>query len=354
MKKICVYATSHGYNRQVRLDYLEKIMPKDVEIFFFTLKKYKDKYNSKKIKIVDTNCGKFNCLFELREFCRENKIDVLINLGQMPQEGYLCYLATLGLKTKYYSYMVGDPFAFWSHQGRLGIKSAIEGFFFFPLMFFPKKNLFCSKDILEEMKKKMFCIKNKFLYLPGTVDINLFKSKSRNIVRKKLKIGLNKKIVVYVGRIEYEKGSDIFLKLAEENKDIYFLLIGQLQYRELEKKNLENIRIISPMPSKKLIDYYNAADLCVFPSRVEGFGLVPREAMACEIPTVVSGIRALRMLDNAIKSKLDWKGFNKKIKDFFKLNKKQKLKIGKESRKEIIEKYGGESCKELYLKTILN
>lgn len=47
------------------------------------------------------------------------------------------------------------------------------------------------------------------------------------------------------------------------------------------------------VPPERLPALYRAADLFVFPSLYEGFGLPPLEAMACGVPTVVSGGGAL-------------------------------------------------------------
>jgi len=47
------------------------------------------------------------------------------------------------------------------------------------------------------------------------------------------------------------------------------------------------------VPQTELVQLYNAADLFVFPSLYEGFGLPPLEAMACGTPVVCSGSGAL-------------------------------------------------------------
>jgi len=115
----------------------------------------------------------------------------------------------------------------------------------------------------------------------------------------------------------------------------------------------DNIQIILPKNPENLVDYYNAADLCLFPSRVEGFGLVPREAMACGTPALVSNIPALRMIKQAIKVQLKTNKFDKAINNFFKLSKEEKQELSKKSRAEIIKEYGDEVCKELYLRSLL-
>ena len=58
------------------------------------------------------------------------------------------------------------------------------------------------------------------------------------------------------------------------------------------------------LQGEALIDAYNAADVFVFPSQSETFGLAPLEAMACGIPVVapfVGGLRdTMRHLSNGI------------------------------------------------------
>ncbi len=55
----------------------------------------------------------------------------------------------------------------------------------------------------------------------------------------------------------------------------------------------QRIWILGPLPSHELVRFYNLAELFVFPSERESFGLPPLEAMACGAPTVALNATSL-------------------------------------------------------------
>jgi glycosyltransferase involved in cell wall biosynthesis len=349
IKRLCIFTISFAYNRQGIINYLEKIMPADVELFLFVPKGCKGKYYSKRIKIYESKKGKYSCFLDFRKFCKKNKIERIINLGSLPQEGLYMLFASLFKKTDFICYLVIDPLEFLNQKINFwSVKSFFQTIFLFPLSLFSKKFLVCSKDIAKICKKFILHVSQ----LQDTVNTDIFKQKNKKEVRKKLNLPLNEKIVIFVGRIIYEKGIDFIFNSAIKNPNISYILVGE-KSPKLKVPKISNIIFINPMPKEKLVDYYVAADLCLFPSRGEGFGLVPREAMACGTPAIVSDIRGLRMIEPSIKTRLNHKAIDEEIKSFFSLSEKDKQKISKTSREFILDECSEKISKPLYIRKLL-
>ncbi|MGI0015721.1 MAG: glycosyltransferase, partial [Nitrososphaera sp.] len=103
--------------------------------------------------------------------------------------------------------------------------------------------------------------------------------------------------VLYVGRLEPEKGPINVLKVAEILRDINFVVAGygSLQpemERIIQQKGLTNVRLLGLVDHKVLAKLYRSVDLLLLPSYSEGLPVVMLEAMACELPVVVSNVGA--------------------------------------------------------------
>jgi len=103
--------------------------------------------------------------------------------------------------------------------------------------------------------------------------------------------------LLYVGRISKDKNIDFlvefFEKLQKRIKDVKLEIVGDGPYfKSLYKKVKRNKDIIlkGKIDYKDLREIYNSADLLVFPSVTDTFGMVVLEAQACGVPAIVSNI----------------------------------------------------------------
>ena len=118
--------------------------------------------------------------------------------------------------------------------------------------------------------------------------------------KKKLRaeLGLTEeKILISVGRFSYlngyGKGYDILLKICEQlPDDIGVYIIGDEPTEEFVKwkkeKKMDHLYYLPFKRKEELFKYYQAADLSVFLSRGEAWGLVVNESMANGLPVITT------------------------------------------------------------------
>jgi glycosyltransferase involved in cell wall biosynthesis len=88
-------------------------------------------------------------------------------------------------------------------------------------------------------------------------------------------------LLVCVSRVSKEKNLEDFFKLDYPGHKI---MVGDGPMLEEYKANYPNVEFVGAKRGQELGDYYRMADVFVFPSRWETFGLVMIEAMACGTP----------------------------------------------------------------------
>jgi glycosyltransferase involved in cell wall biosynthesis len=94
-------------------------------------------------------------------------------------------------------------------------------------------------------------------------------------------LGLERPVWLYIGRVSYEKNLPAFLNLALPGTKLVYG-IGPL----LDRLQREHPQVVwrGVVKREELAAIYSAADVFVFPSHSETFGLVMLEAMACGTP----------------------------------------------------------------------
>ena len=347
IKKICFFSACFATHKQVRMEYAEKYFPKDIKLFLLTPKK-ENKYRLNRTEVIELSKNKILFTLKMRNFCRKNNIDLLINLGSH-KESFSMLVATFLTGTKFIINLATNIWNAPSLEEKRYKKDLyyiIRFFLIFPFIF-AKKIILPSQDLTDITKKYFFFIKSKIHQLPLIIDERLFPIQKKSFVRKKLKLPLNKEIILYTGRIQYLKGSDLLFKIIEKNKKRLFILIGERD-KELSNQKFDNVIFIPSAKLKELVNYYNAADLFIFPSRVEAYGMVHREAMLCKTPALVSDIPSLRLTPYVLKAKLSLLDMQNKIDNFFSMPKKKKLELGELSRKAVLEESSFEKLKGKY------
>lgn len=134
-----------------------------------------------------------------------------------------------------------------------------------------------------------------FNTLPNGVDAELFKPMDKAAAKREIAqtVGDDRiesaSTVGYLSRVQSEKGASVYLKLAELNPHLLFLIAGPNLGRYASRKLPDNLVYVGFHPREKLPLIYNAFDVYCFPSMSgeETFGLTVLEAMACGVPPVV-------------------------------------------------------------------
>jgi len=107
------------------------------------------------------------------------------------------------------------------------------------------------------------------------VDVELFHPRPKDFLSDPRPISM------YVGRVAVEKNIEAFLK-AELPGTKYVVGGGpQLEYL---RAHYPHVKFVGAKAGEELASYYAAADVFVFPSRTDTFGLVMLEALASGVP----------------------------------------------------------------------
>ncbi|WP_083810054.1 glycosyltransferase family 4 protein [Methanothermococcus okinawensis] len=144
--------------------------------------------------------------------------------------------------------------------------------------------------------------KIKVIHLAANENYKPLKEKEINEVKQKY--NLNYPFILYVGGLEPKKNIPTLLKalykLKKQGINHKLILTGVKRWKyksifeTIEKLNLQKDVIFTGyVPDEDLPALYNAADLFVYPSLYEGFGLPPLEAMACGTPVITSNTSSL-------------------------------------------------------------
>jgi len=147
--------------------------------------------------------------------------------------------------------------------------------------------------------------------LPNGVDPSFFETyiKSDAIEKTHSKFGA-RRYLLYVSRLEPRKNHETlvraFFELELDKLDYQLVFIGHqtLPVPDLDRyikglpsRRRSSLRHFDNVSQSDLVNFYRAAEVFVYPSSAEGFGIPPLEAIALNIPTLCSNATAMADFD---------------------------------------------------------
>ena len=158
----------------------------------------------------------------------------------------------------------------------------------------------CCSDYMMQHVKWAFGLPNdKLVMVPNGVNLHVYDGSEKQglIAFRRIFALPEEKIVLYVGRLVYEKGIHILINAVPkvlEKVNAKFVIVGSGYMKEqlsniVKSMGLEHkVLFTGFVEEEDLLKLQKCADVSVVPSLFEPFGIVALEAMAAKSPIVVS------------------------------------------------------------------
>jgi glycosyltransferase involved in cell wall biosynthesis len=151
-----------------------------------------------------------------------------------------------------------------------------------------------SSMVSDSLERSFLKLKDKIVTIPNGIDVSHFKTnKSKEELRKDLKLPTDEVLGIYVARFTPNKNHIFLIEVLRKIKNFKIILIGDGETKEeflnrVKKENLEERIIYLGYIKNEIVPHYlKAVDLCFFPSKGEGFSNAILEAMTAGLPTVI-------------------------------------------------------------------
>ncbi len=159
-----------------------------------------------------------------------------------------------------------------------------------------------SRALAEACSQDHHLLPSQIDVLRLGVDIERFQPGRPPTIREQLGIPGDDVVLCFVGRLERRKGIDIlahaFARLGAQQPKLRLVLAGgdtetlegsawEEVSRIMQAAGLQDrVHWLGPLPSERIPEVYASSDALVAPSRMEPFGRVFLEAMACGLPVI--------------------------------------------------------------------
>ncbi|MFB6355024.1 MAG: glycosyltransferase family 4 protein [bacterium] len=262
---------------------------------------FKDYYDI--IRYTSSNLDPRNFISTLKYFIstvHSHNLDGLINVNKPHQLGLVTSLAGFITGAKSFIRVTGDPYR--EHKAVEGVIPSLKKWIlhtgFSTATFHYADVLLPVGQSLKEILIARGYNESKVTILPQPFDFSLFSDPSLgnpSSLRNNLGLPAKEKIVLFVGRLNYQKGADRLLSIVRQvlnNSDrISFCIVGQgPYYRDFKALDTNRVQVTGRVDRNRMPQYYHAADLLIHPSRTEGLPNVILEALASKLPVIASPV----------------------------------------------------------------
>jgi len=192
------------------------------------------------------------------------------------------------------------------HQGHLPgpmnrLIHSIEGWF----VEHSDRTIVCSTYMHEQVRTLFGAPEGRVDVIPNGVEVDALTPPPEEVIALRRSLADDAtRLVLFAGRLEYEKGVQTVLhaleRLVSRVGAVRFLVAGVGTYSDELRRLVDELglghRVMFTgfLEERELRLHYAAADVAVAPSIYEPFGLVATEAMACGTPVVASDTGGLR------------------------------------------------------------
>ena len=230
------------------------------------------------------------------------------------------------------------------------------------------RRVFCIGTAALEAYEKLGAPQSKLGLLPYCCDTTRFDNVDPQAIEQvRRDLDLNRKVTfLFSGQLIERKGMDVLLnafnRLAAERNDVALVVLGDGGQRTALEDSVsaairERVRFTGHIAYDTVPAYFKAADVFVFPSRHDGWGVVVNEACAASLPVITtSAVGAARDLvvdgyNGFVLERDDTDGFYEKMKHLAE-NPAQARVMGERSH-ELVQKFSLPAGVELFYQNCL-
>lgn len=167
------------------------------------------------------------------------------------------------------------------------------------LLTYESWKVICNSQYMKNEVRYVFQVpEDKLEVINNGVDINKFAGIEKDYNFRRNYAMDNEKILLFVGRLVQEKGVQVFIdaipKIMYHYNDVKIVIVGKgpqtdyLKHKAYEMGIAHKVYFTGYVNDDDLKKLYKCADVAVFPSLYEPFGIVALEGMVANVPVVVT------------------------------------------------------------------